>query len=560
MKKNLDTSRVLVAVILSLVLVFAYQELVLKRLYPPPPEQAAQKAKTRALGTSPSAKAPIPAPSAVSTPAAAAPPALPAPAGGPERLVVVDTDLYRATFTTRGARLKSFKLKRYRETASPQSPPYEMIRPSADGRLPLGALAKTDGEVADDHLLNYSTDSPPEIKISGTEKATITFTAQASNGLKLQKQFTLDANQYVLGMRVTSLGPEPAALGIGMTEPLTERGGEGYYNVPELQADVENKVYTENEKALKKGVAPVFGKITYAGFGDRYFLSAYLPESPASGVLDMASSDSDASARLLFSKTSTVTAKVYMGPKELETLETANPSLNKAIDFGWTGMIALPFLRALKLFHLFAPNWGWDIILLTVALRLLMLPMSIKGQRSMIRMQRLQPQMERLRSQFKDDPQQLNKEMVDLYKRNHVNPVGGCAPMVIQLPVFIGLYEALLNAIELRHASFIWWIKDLSAADCFHISSMPKLPYIHCQGLPVLVLLMGLSTYVQQWMSPTSPDPNQQRMMMLTPIIFTIMLVNFPAGLSLYYFASNVLGIVQQMVLNREFKQLAPAT
>ena len=197
---------------------------------------------------------------------------------------------------------------------------------------------------------------------------------------------------------------------------------------------------------------------------------------------------------------------------------------------------------------------------MTLGLRILMLPMSIKGQRSMIRMQRLQPQMERLRAQFKDDSERLNKEMVDLYKRNHVNPVGGCAPMIIQLPVFIGLYEALLNAVDLRHAPFIFWMKDLSAPDCFPIAWMPKLPFMHCQGIPVLVLLMGLSAYLQQAMTPTQPDPNQQRMMMLSPIIFTIFFVNFPAGLSLYYFASNMLGVIQQFVLNREFKQAAPAS
>jgi YidC/Oxa1 family membrane protein insertase len=287
---------------------------------------------------------------------------------------------------------------------------------------------------------------------------------------------------------------------------------------------------------------------------------AYLPQSPTTGMLTMAYAGSEAVARVLFSNSQTVKTQFFIGPKKLEALEEASPVLNKSINFGWTGILALAFLRILKIFHAFVGNWGWDIVLLTLALRIGMLPMSIRSQRSMIRMQRLQPQMERLRAQFKDDPDRLNKEMVDLYKRNHVNPLGGCAPMVIQLPVFIGLYEALLNAVELRHAPFILWIKDLSAPDCLPISWMPQLPYIHCHGLPVLVLLMGISAYLQQMMTPTQPDPNQQRMMMLSPLIFTIFLVNFPAGLSVYYFASNMLGVIQQFVLNREFKQYAPAT
>jgi YidC/Oxa1 family membrane protein insertase len=276
------------------------------------------------------------------------------------------------------------------------------------------------------------------------------------------------------------------------------------------------------------------------------------------GELVMGFEGQRASAQLVFSRTASLTTKVYMGPKELDTLEAVNPKLRRAIDFGWAGALAVIFLRALKLFHDLAPNYGVDILLLTLAIRVASLPLSVKSQRSMMRLQRLQPQVERIREKFKDDSERLNREMIDLYKRNHVNPLGGCLPMLIQLPIFIGLYEALLNAVELRHAPFVGWIKDLSAPDCFPVPAMPQLPMMHCSGIPVLVLAMGLSTYVQQWMSPASPDPNQQRMMMLTPVIFTIMLVNFPAGLSLYYFASNVLGIIQQFILNREFKQSVP--
>ena len=247
-----------------------------------------------------------------------------------------------------------------------------------------------------------------------------------------------------------------------------------------------------------------------------------------------------------------------MGPKLLEALESVNPALTKAITFGWAGILAIIFLRILKLFHYIAPNYGVDIILVTVALRVALLPISIRSQRSMMKMQRLQPQIQRLRDKYKDNNEQLQKEMVDLYKRNHVNPLGGCAPMALQLPIFIGMYEALRNSVELRHAPFVGWINDLSTPDCLHISWMPQLPLTHCHGLPVLVLLMGLTSFIQQYMTPTTPDPNQQRMMMLTPLIFTIMLINFPAGLALYYFSSNLLGVIQQYFLNREFQQLPP--
>ncbi len=559
----MDTSRLLLAILLSLGLVFAYQELVLKKLYPPPKpgEQMPSAVASRAITASGGAMT-APAAPAVVAPIAAAPSAaaLVGTSKAPEKTIEVDTELYHAIFTTRGGRLKSLRLKQYREAAASDSPPYEMVRASSTDELPLGVMLDEEGKAADDRELDYTANGPEQIALRDGQQASITLDAQTADGAKIEKTFSFEGDKYAFDMAVAVNAPKPpASIGLAMMEPLTERG-EGYYDIPALQADVGDKVLNENEKSLKKGIAPMSGRIAFVGFGDRYFLNAFLPVSPADGTLDMEFLGTEASARLLFPGSSSVKTRVYMGPKKLEALEAVSPTLTKSINFGWASILALAFLRVLKVFHIFVPNWGWDIILMTLGLRILMLPMSIKGQRSMIRMQRLQPQMERLRAQFKDDSERLNREMVDLYKRNHVNPVGGCAPMIIQLPVFIGLYEALLNAVDLRHAPFIWWMKDLSAPDCFPIAGMPKLPFMHCQGIPVLVLLMGLSAYFQQAMTPTQPDPNQQRMMMLSPIIFTIFFVNFPAGLSLYYFASNVLGAIQQFVLNREFKQAAPAS
>lgn len=573
----MDTSRVLVAVIVSLVIVFAYQELVLKRMYPPQTEQAAEQTKAAksaegaALGNAPSASASAGAgagaPTGASSGAAAGVPtrsasnplAMTPAAGGPERLIEIDSDFYDAVFTTRGARLKSFELKRYKETAAKNSGWYEMVQVSPGGHQPLGVVITRGGQTLDDHELAYSTDAPAKISVAPGADSSATFTARTADGAAIEKTFTFRDSSYVFDMKVAVAGGgAPQQLGVSTSQPLTAHLG--YYDIPELQADVKGKVFTQNEKNLKKGVEPVSGPITYAGFGDRYFLSVFLPESPQSGTLTMTYAGDEALARLLFDGAGELRTRIYMGPKLLEALEAVNPALHKAIDFGWAGILALVFLRSLKLFHLIAPNYGVDIILLTVSIRILFLPMSIKSQRSMMKMQRLQPQMERLREKYKDNNEQLQREMVDLYKRNHVNPLGGCAPMALQLPIFIGLYEALLNSVELRHAPFMGWINDLSTPDCLHVGWIPQLPMMHCHGLPILVLLMGLSSFAQQYMTPTSPDPNQQRMMMLTPVIFTVMLINFPAGLSLYYFSSNLLGVIQQYFLNREFKQYSPAT
>jgi YidC/Oxa1 family membrane protein insertase len=579
----LDSSRVLIAVIISIVLVVAYQELVLKRFFPPPTEQqqkAAEQAKKAAQGQSlgngqatalsgigtanPIGSATV-APGAAGTAAPAGQQSTamtPSMALVPEKTVEVDSDYYVAVFTTHGARLKSFVLDRYRQAAAKDSPPYEMVTVQPGGHLPLGAVITRGGEIFDDRDLSYDTNAPAQIKPAAGADATLVFTTKAPDGTAITKTFTFKPSSYVFSIDVTAAGgPAISQLGVSMSQPLTAH--QGYYDIPELQADVADKVITENEKklkALKPEESTRTGPITYAGFGDRYFLAVFLPQQPTIGTLSMAYAGDEAIARMLFDGAASVHSEIYMGPKLLEALDAVNPALHKSIDFGWAGILALIFLRALKLFHYIAPNYGVDIILLTVSIRIAFLPISIRSQRSMMKMQRLAPQIERLREKYKDNNEQLQKEMVDLYKRNHVNPLGGCAPMALQLPIFIGLYEALLNSVELRHAPFVGWINDLSTPDCLHVPGLPQLPLMHCHGLPVLVLLMGVTSFLQQYMTPTTPDPNQQKMMMLTPVIFTIMLINFPAGLALYYFSSNLLGVIQQYFLNREFQQYTPAT
>jgi len=549
----LDTTRVLIAVVLSLVLVFAYQELVLKRMYPPPDEQEA---------ATPTVTPPAAAPGAPMLAEPAMPlavgPDLSSVTAAPERNIEVETDLYIAVFTTRGARLKSFRLKRYTKGVSPESGLYEMVETDRKGELPLGLAMGVGDGVADDAALVYTSEAPDGTRLSATGSARVVFTAQTEAGAQLQKAFTFTGGSYVFTVDASVAGAAPTALGLSLEEHLRTRADS--YDVAEFQAEVQGKTTNQSLAGLEEQLAPLTGKVTYAGFGDRYFLSAFLPETAAAGTVRAIVKGDEASMQLVFEGATEIRSLVYMGPKRLEVLEEVNPALSSAIDFGWTGILALPMLRTLKLFQYLSPNWGVDIILLTIVLRIVILPMSIKSQRSMMRMQRLQPQMQRLREKLKDEPEKLNREMMDLYKRNHVNPLGGCLPMLIQLPIFVGLYQALLNSIELRHAPFVLWMNDMSAADCLHVSWMPMIPYTACAGIPVLVILMGLSTFAQQWMTPTSPDPQQQRMMMLMPIVFTVLLINFPAGLSLYYFSSNVLGIIQQLFLNREFRQQTPVT
>jgi len=574
----LDNSRFLIAILIVLGMLFLYQELLQWRY----PQQYASKSKSGDLlsrGETKPAKSVSPT-SPAAQPAAGSEPSVaeaqrPEQTGSPalkrsppegvvagsvrkasQRTIRIDTSFYRAMLTSRGARMVSLKLKKYRETDQPDSPSYEMIR--TGDRLPMGFVVTTDGVTTDDAEVDYATVSPANVEVSPGALSRVEFVGKSKSGLTLKKVFTFRDSSYVFEItgEVTGSSRPPEATGLTISQPL--RALPGYRDYPTLQADVNGKAVSESEQALEKGLQPLSGPIAWAGFGDRYFLAAFIPQSPRNGRLMMDYVGNEADARMLFDGTARVASRVYVGPKQLDILEAADPSLSKAIDLGFWGIIALPFLRLLKLFHHFVPNYGIAIILLTVLVRLVTLPMSIRGQRSMMKMQRLQPQVERIREKLKGDSERLNREMVDLYKRNHVNPLGGCLPMVIQFPVFIGLYEALLNAVELRHAPFIAWIRDLSAPDCLPIPGMPAIPFTDLHGIPVLVLLMTVTAFVQQWISPRNPDPNQQKMMMYMPLVFSLIFIEFPAGLSLYYFSSNLLGVVQQFILNREFKQYSP--
>ena len=558
----MDNNRLLISIVVVLGILFLYQELLQWRypdLYGPKSKQAQQLA--RASGAAKRG------PAAVPTPITLAPESNALEnrrtkrgeiTAAPVQTIKVDTSYYEALLTGYGGRLESFRLKKFKQNSQPNSPDYQMIRPGE--RLPMGVLVSSAGKTTDDDDVVYTTEAPSAIEATPSHPATLTFAGKTSDGFSIQKTFTFPDSSYVFSfaadVKVES-GIKVDGVGLTMSQPLTELSG--YRDYPTLQSDVNGKALSVGEKQLQKGAQASSGSITYAGFGDRYFLSAFLPANPAHGTVAMEYAGSEADAKLLFPAVNAVTTQVYMGPKELQTLESVNPALSKALDMGFWGVIAIPFLRLLKLFYDIAPNYGVAIILLTVMVRLLTLPMSIKGQRSMMKMQRLQPQVERIRERYKNEQEKLHHEMMELYKRNHVNPMGGCLPMVIQFPVFIGLYEALLNAVELRNAPFIGWIRDLAAPDCLPIPGV-TVPFTDLHGIPVLVLLMALTAFVQQWISPRNPDPSQQKMMMYMPVVFSVIFIELPAGLSLYYFFSNLLGVVQQFILNREFKQYSPVT
>ena len=537
--------RAILGIALSILVLVIYQDLV-TRFYPPPTQSPAptnEKNDTKAVETT---EIPAEAKDAAAIADVRTAPAK-VPAGQPARDIKVETENYAAVFTNRGARLKSFKFKKYRVSADENSPPVEMVQTAPGVPLPLGVRWQAPQPFEDSDLI-YSVQGG-DLMLRGDAKANLQFQGQNSNGVVITKSFTFSGSSYPIQMEVSAKAPDGTARipEILITEKADHSKANHDAPFEGFIALVDNKIKREAPDESDNGLE-FTGEVSWAGFGHTYFFFGLVPENGAGHKLTVRQ-DGTALVLATSAPSPAERATLFIGPKELETLKAVGKGLERAIDFGYFGFVSIPFLYLLHFFHSFTGSYGLDIILLTVLIKILMAPLTHKSFVSMKAMQKLQPQMEKLKEKYGNDKEKLNKEIMELYRRNGVNPLGGCLPMVLQFPVFIGLYNALSTPIELRHASFLW-IKDLSRPDW---ESLPIAIAGWQFGIPVLTILMGASMFIQQWMTPTAGDPNQRKIMMLMPLMFTFMFVSFPAGLTVYWLVNNLLTIVQQYWINRHY-------
>ncbi|MBI2089263.1 MAG: membrane protein insertase YidC [Deltaproteobacteria bacterium] len=532
--------RALLAVVISILILILYQEWVARRYGtppPPPPEKASEKA------AAPSPPSPRPRPKAEEIKALGA-------GGQPAaREIRVETDRYVAVFTNQGARLKSFTLKNYRASVAEKSPPFEMVSAAPGVPYPLGVELSGPKPFTDQDLI-YAVEGK-DLKLTGNARGTLVFRGQTPTGGVVVKRFIFTGAAYPIEVELTAQNSDrasPPAVVVTSTGNLHGTADDAKFEG--LLALVNNKIRRESVDEIKKAIE-LRGPVSWAGFGYTYFLFSLLPQ----GEREYQLTAREAGPALIMQmrglaagdEPGTDRFTLFIGPKDLQILKSLDKGLERSIDFGYFAFVAIPLLYVMHFSHRFTGSYGIDIILLTILIKILLAPLTHKSFVSMKQMQKLQPQMERLKERFKDDREKLNKETMELYRRNKVNPLGGCLPMLVQFPVFIGLYNALLTPIELRHASFLW-IKDLSRPDW---ESLPFTLGGWTLGIPVLTLLMGASMFLQQWMTPSAGDPNQRRMMLMMPVIFTVMFVTFPAGLTIYWLVNNILTIGQQYLINR---------
>lgn len=477
------------------------------------------------------------------------------------KFITVDTPLYRAKISEEGAGFTSFILKDYKETVAKDSPLKEIIpQESAFKTVLVGydgkSLAGLDNAVFSANL-NVDTLSVKE----GSQ--TITFSWTSEQGVIVEKTYSFSPGSYVIGLDVTV--KNGSDLNIQDKLYVALRG-----SVPNDKRvyGFEGPSAFINDDLEEVKIKDIAEKNTYTGsfkwiaIQDRYFITSIIPALVEEASMRLyVKEDKLLEAQYLNPVSDirpgtqqTYQYSLFFGPKSMKIMGAVGHDISKALNFGFFDIIAKPCVWLMNKLYSVIPNYGIAIIILTLLIKIVLWPLGSKSYKSMSEMKRIQPLMKEIREKHKNDKKKMNEEVMGLYKTYKINPLGGCLPMVVQLPVFFALYRMLYQAIELRHAPFFLWIVDLSAPDRLGHFAIDHIPFMEPPyGIPVLTIIMGASMLLQQKMSPPMGDPTQAKMMMFMPVIFTFIFINFSSGLVLYWLVNNILSIGQQYYIQKKF-------
>jgi YidC/Oxa1 family membrane protein insertase len=474
--------------------------------------------------------------------------------------VTVDTPLYQAKISENGAVFYSFLLKNYREKVQKDAPFKQIL--TGDETVGIGRLGFSGKSIAGLDKAVFSANlATGQLDVNDSPR-NLTFSWRSPDGIVIEKTYKFAPDTYAIGMEVIIKNSSGRGIQDRLFVSLNAKapGDKRMYAFEGPSALINDELKEIKTKKLKDQNT-FEGKIKWVALQSRYFMSGLIPDQIEEASLHLAlKSDKFVAARYRQPETAiqpgtqyTYNYQLFMGPKRIEELKNVGNDLNKVVDFGWFDILAKPCLWLMNLFYSVIPNYGVAIIVLTLLVKILLWPLGQKSYKSMSEMKKIQPLMKEIREKYKDDKQRMNQEVMGLYRTYKINPLGGCLPMVVQLPVFFALYRMLYEAIELRHAPFFLWIDDLAAPDRlfrfdFSIPFMEP-PY----GIPVLTIVMGASMLLQQKMSPPMGDATQAKMMMFMPIIFTFIFINFSSGLVLYWLVNNILSIAQQYYTQKKY-------
>ena len=460
-----------------------------------------------------------------------------------EQTVTVETDLVRIGLSNRGGVIRSWELKRY-HTSPPEKKPVQLVYQLGKFKGPLSITftnPDTDRAVREG-LYNIEKDFTILDASHPVGHVTMQFHDPATH-VGVEKRLTFHHDSYVVDVSLALEGvTDPYDVVLGTNFGIVEWGS-GFIGVIGSASQVDDKIEKETpEKELERK-----GTVQWAALHDKYFLSVLMPKQGTS-VLAKTEGEQIESTGVRMpapGSSSSIALQLYAGPKEYDTLKALNAGLDDMIDFGffifgsWSVVkaVAKPIFYVLRFIHDYIPNYGITIILLTMAIKILFVPLQYKSYKSMKMMRFIQPKIKEVQEKYKGDRDRLNKELMKLYREQKVNPLGGFLPMFLQMPVFVALFNVLYTTIDLRQAPFMLWVTDLSVQDPFY----------------VLPIIMGATMFIQQKITPTTMDPAQAKIMLVLPVAMTFLFVNFPAGLVLYWVTNNILTISQQVLTDRFF-------
>jgi YidC/Oxa1 family membrane protein insertase len=525
--------RLFLAAGLSLGILLLWEGVIAKRVLPPP-RPAVPTASAPAAGATPSTAAG--APEAVPPAPSSAPGPVEPVAAAAEQTVVLENGLVRATFSNRGGVLVSYLLLQHRDE---QKNPLELVKQlPAPAPRPFALEFPGHPELTDKAAKALFAVERPDVR-------TVRFRF-ADGALAITKEVKLGTS-YLLDFSTSVPGAVYAvAVGTGLRNAGAEESSR--YSPPAAALATSGGGFERAiaDKLAKPKAFPIDPK-GFAGLEDNYFLAVFLPAQPATADVravvlpDVEGKKPAAAPTVEVTASGTLAGKAYFGPKDVEILESTHLGLEKTVDFGWYGILARPLLWLLKRTYTWVGNYGVAILLVTLAIRILLFPLMHKSYASMKKMQKLAPKMNAIRDKYKKaktDPaqrQKMNEEIMKLYQAEGYNPMSGCFPILLQLPILVAFYNVLSRSIELRHAPFVLWIRDLSAVDHTY----------------VLLILMIISMYVQQAMTPSTADPTQKKIFMAMPLLWGFFLKDMPSGLVLYWLFSNLLTVLQQVIINK---------
>jgi YidC/Oxa1 family membrane protein insertase len=529
--------RLILAMVLSFLVIVLYQVLFMKNK--PLPETPAQPPAKVQIEEPAKAEPEVKQAKEAGVPAEA--PKVDSIEARAEENIVVETSLYRAVWSNRGASLRSWALKRHLNEVKEE---LDLVSPRAaeTGKYPF--FLKTQ-DAALDQVANGSLyqASSLRLELRDGERGELRFDYSDGNTVRIEKTLVFYGGGYdfdiQIGVWKDGRPVEPQVIwGPGIGEPVITVGRQQFGGGSGVAVMAANKVYRISERKYKPETS-AFNFAVWAAYEDNYMTALFLTQAQRGTALFEREAGTEERADFLLEVSSP--EKAYIGPKEFTSLRDFGYGAQKVINFGFFGSIAEILLIGIRFIHQYIPNWGFSIIIMTIIIKIIFFPLTYSSTKSMAKMQELQPKIKALRAKYKKAKQdigqrrQMNEEMMKLYKEHGINPAGGCLPMLVQIPVFWGFFRLLVVAIEFRHSPFILWISDLSVKDPYYVTP----------------ILMGATQFISQKMTPTSADPAQARMMLIMPVIMTIFFMNFQSGLVLYWLTNNVLQIGQQYIMNR---------